>query len=270
MAKLINRLRIRIYQILEVAKKGDRASSVFDYLLVLLISFNVIAVILESEKSISDSYSTFFNLFELVSVIVFTIEYILRVWTCTFNNRYKLTLWGRLKFILSPLALIDLLAILPFYIPMLISIDLRFLRVLRLIRIFRLFKIARYSETIRTFGIVLKSKKEDLFITVFAVILLLIISSSLMYFFEYEAQPMEFSSIFAAMWWGIATLTTVGYGDIYPVTVAGKITGAFVALFGIGLFALPAGILGSGFIEEIQNRKNNTNVCPHCNKTINK
>ena len=162
----------------------------------------------------------------------------------------------------------DLIAILPFYLPMIMLIDLRFVRVLRLFRLLRVFKLGRYSESLRTLANVLKRKKEELFITIFVVMILLIIASSLMYFIENEAQPEIFSSIPSAMWWGVATLTTVGYGDAYPVTPVGKLLGAVIALLGIGMFALPTGILGSGFVEEMQRKREKRKICPNCGKEI--
>jgi len=166
------------------------------------------------------------------------------------------------------MALVDLLAILPFYLPMLLPIDLRFLRALRLMRLFRLLKMGRYVKSLRLMRHVLARRKEELLITLFSVLLLLVLSSSLMYFIEREAQPDKFASIPAAMWWGIATLTTIGYGDMYPVTALGKILGGFIALLGIGLFALPAGILASGFAAEIQQRDHPGKRCPHCGERI--
>jgi len=129
--------------------------------------------------------------------------------------------------------------------------------------------MGRYSESIKLFGKVLRAKKEELFIVVFAVFILLIISSSLLYYVEYEAQPEIFSNIPAAMWWGVATLTTVGYGDIYPITPAGKFLGAIISLLGIGLFALPAGVLSAGFIEEIRKIKEPVKTCPYCGANLN-
>lgn len=202
-------------------------------------------------------------------MVIFTIEYILRIWSCTVNASFKNLILGRIRFALTPLMIVDLLAILPFYLPMIISLDLRFLRVLRLIRIFRMFKLTRYSESLKMFGRVLKAKKEELLITGFMILILLIVSSSLMYFVESEVQPQTFSSIPNAMWWGVATLTTVGYGDVYPITPAGKFLGAIIALLGIGMFALPAGLLASGFVEEIQKKRSKPIICPHCGKNIN-
>lgn len=261
-------MKKRIHEILEVALPGDLASRIFDIFIVILIFLNVLAVILETLEKLSSQYSQFFKIFELFSVIVFTLEYVLRIWSCKENLKYKRPISGRLRFIFTPLLLVDLFAILPFYLPMFIPFDLRFIRAVRLIRLFRLFKLGRYSEAIKLFGKVLKAKKEELLITAFAIFILLTISSSLLYYVEHNAQPEVFSSIPAAMWWGVATLTTVGYGDIYPITIVGKVLGAIISLLGIGLFAMPAGILSAGFIEEIRKRKESVIICPHCGEKL--
>jgi len=261
-------MKKRIYEILEVALSGDKPSRIFDIFIVVLIFLNVLAVILETIESLSVQFVQFFKIFEIFSVVVFTLEYLLRVWSCSENQKYKKPLLGRIRFIITPLALIDLFAVLPFYLPMLIPFDLRFIRAVRLIRLFRLFKIGRYSESVKLFGKVLKGKKEELFIIVFVIFILLTISSSLLYYVEYEAQPEVFSSIPAAMWWGVITLTTVGYGDMCPITPLGKFFGAIISLLGIGMFALPAGILSAGFIEEIRKKKEKSSICPYCGKEI--
>jgi len=262
-------IRKRIFEILEKAKPGDIPSRIFDIFIMSLILVNVIMVILGTVKALATQYTVFFKLFEVISIAIFTIEYLLRLWSSTVNEQFKEPIRGRIRFALTPLSLVDLVAILPFYLPMVFPCDLRFIRIVRLLRIFRIFKIGRYSQAMKTFALVIKKKKEELFITVFAVLILLVISSSLMYFVENEAQPEVFSSIPAAMWWGVATLTTVGYGDVYPITGFGKFLGAIIALLGIGLFALPAGVIASGFIEEIQHRALERNICPYCGKEIN-
>lgn len=264
------KIKKRTYEILEVAAPGDVASRIFDIFIVVLIFLNVLAVILGTIEKLSIQFSDFFKIFEIFSVIVFTLEYILRIWSCTANPKYVKPTSGRVRFIFTPLALVDLFAILPFYLPMLIPFDLRFIRAIRLIRLFRLFKLGRYSDAIKLFGKVMKSKKEELFITIFAIFILLTISSSFLYYVEHEAQPEAFSNIPAAMWWGVATLTTVGYGDIYPITALGKVLGAIISLLGIGLFAMPAGILSAGFIEEIRKRREVLNICPHCGEKLDK
>lgn len=261
-------LQKRLYEIINPAVKDDLASRVCDIGLMALISINVIAVILESVDTIANKLGPIFSIFEMISVIIFTIEYAIRVWTCTVNAKFSSPLIGRIRFIFTFLSLVDLFAILPFYAPLLIPFDLRFLRAIRLIRLFRIFKFARYVEAMQTIIRVFNSKKHELAITALTVMLLLIISSSIMYFVEGKAQPDVFSSIPAAMWWGVVTLTTVGYGDIYPVTLVGKLMAAFIAILGIGLFALPAGILGSGFVDEVQRAKNKDITCPHCGGKI--
>lgn len=263
------KIKKRIFEILEVAAPGDLPSKIFDIFIMTLISLNVIAVIIETVEWLSSQYMVFFRNFEIFSVGIFTIEYISRIWSCTTNTRFENPILGRIRFALTPLLIVDLLAVLPFYLPMIVPLDLRFLRALRLLRIFRMFKMGRYSESLKMFGSVIKAKKEEIVIVLFVILILLIISSSLMYFVENESQPQAFSSIPHAMWWGVATLTTVGYGDVYPVTPMGKFLGAIIAILGIGMFALPTGILASGFIEEIQKRRIKRMICPHCGKDIN-
>ena len=254
---MIKRIKERLYKILEIAPVGDTVSKSFDILIMTLIIFNVIAVILATVERVDSQYQYYFRIFEIFSVTIFTIEYLLRLWTCTINKNFRNSVTGRIKYTLTPFAIIDLLAILPFYLPMIIPLDLRFIRAVRLFRLFRLFKMGRYSKAIFILKKVLKEKKEELVLVIFVVFLLLIIFSSLMYFIEKEAQPEAFSSIPEAMWWGIITLTTVGYGDVYPITPLGKILGALIAFLGIGMFALPAGILGSGLVEVVRGKEMN-------------
>ncbi len=164
--------------------------------------------------------------------------------------------------------LVDLAAILPFFLPFVI-VDLRFIRIIRLLRLFRLFKLARYSEPMRTLGEVFKAKAGDLAVAFFILFIVLIFASSLMYHAEHKAQPEIFSSIPASMWWGIVTLTTIGYGDTYPITILGKIIAAGVAVLGIAVYAIPTGIMASAFTEELRKRRiQKKNKCPHCGKEI--
>ena len=257
----------RTWEILEPSKNGDRASSLFDWLLLSLIFLNVIAVIVGSVSRIQSLYGSFFTSFEIFSVFVFTGEYLTRIWSATTDPRYARPIMGRIKLMLSPMVLVDLLAILPFYI-VAIGFDLRFIRAFRMLRLIRVFKLGRYFEALNFIGRVMKQKKEELVLTLGFLTLLLVMASCLMYAIENALQPDAFSSIPATMWWAVATLTTVGYGDIYPITTGGKVLGSLVAILGIGLFALPAGILGSGFIEEIQKTKQKGARCPHCDAEI--
>jgi voltage-gated potassium channel len=234
-----------------------------------LIALNTLAVILETVPSLAAAYGPFFVWFEIVSVVIFTIEYVLRLWSCTIRERFRAPVRGRLRFMITTLTLVDLIAILPFYLPMLIRIDFRFIRVLRFVRLFRLLKMSRYLRSLRLFGSIIHEKKEDLVLAIGIVLVILLFASSGMYVIENAAQPEAFSSIPAAMWWGIATLTTVGYGDIYPITPLGKVLGSIIALLGVGLFALPAGILASGFSDIMQRRHIRApRTCPHCGEVI--
>lgn len=231
-----------------------------------LIITNVVALILESYQEIRLPLGTFFWYFELFSVIVFTIEYLLRVWTADLAVHDPVSAFRkRLAFVFSFLGLIDLLAILPFYLPLLFPFDLRIVRILRLFRLLRIFKLGRYSKSLRTISSVIEETRAELLLTVFVAFILLILSSTLMYYVEGEAQPDNFASIGHSLWWAVATLTTVGYGDVYPITAAGKILSAIIALVGIGFVALPTGIISSAFIEKIQQEKQaKQRCCPRC------
>jgi len=265
-------LKYRIYKILEFAEPKDWLSKAFDIFILTLIFLNLVAVALETVDSLFQDYVVWFKGFEIFSVGVFTVEYVLRVWSCTVKPHYRHPVWGRIRYILTPLALVDLLAIVPFYLPLL-SPQLRVGRALRLFRLFRVLKLNRYTDSLKILGRVFRLKQEELLLSLFVLSVLLALASSLIYFAEHSAQPEAFSSIPKAMWWGTITLTTVGYGDVYPVTLVGRILGAILAVLGIGLFALPAGILASGFSEELQARKakkqsHSKTTCPHCGKVI--
>jgi len=260
-------LRKRIFEILEVGKPDDTLSRDFDIFIISLIGLNVIVLILESVERIHGLTPKIFSGFEYVSVMIFSLEYILRIWSCVEKPVYRKPITGRLRFSITPLALIDLLAILPFFLPF-TGLDLRFLRAVRMMRVFRVAKIGRYSQSLRLLQRVLTQKKEQLISTVFILFMLLIIASSMMYFAENRVQPKNFSSIPATMWWAVATLTTVGYGDVYPITHIGKLIASVIAILGIGMFALPTGILGAGFVEEIDRQHRKSIQCPNCGKVI--
>ncbi len=258
--------RKRSYEILEKGAADDKWSRKIDLFIISLIFLNVLAVILESVGSLKREYQLVFDYIELFSIYIFTIEYILRIWSITEKKEYAHPIQGRLKYLFSFSSLIDLIAVVPAYIPLLIGVDSRVIRGIRLLRLFRILKLSRYNRAFSHIRNVLRSKKEELIISLFAVLTLLIISSSLMYFVENKAQPEAFSSIPATMWWGVATLTTVGYGDVYPITSLGKLMAGIMAVLGVGLFALPAGILANGFGNTLEN---NNETCKHCGERIN-
>jgi voltage-gated potassium channel len=243
--------RRRVWEILEVARPGDRPSEHFDIGIRVLIALNVLAVILETVQTLGRPLQVFFVAFEVFSVAVFTIEYMARVWSSVEAPAYRRPVRGRVRFALTPLALIDLLAVLPSLLPML-GLDLRVLRGMRLFRLFRILKLTRYSASLQTMGRVFRRAREPLIITLSATGLAVLIASAIMYYAEHAAQPELFSSIPAAMWWGVVTLTTLGYGDMYPITTLGRVMGGVFAVSGILLIALPTAILGAAFVDVLQ------------------
>ncbi len=269
---MYKKVKKTVFEIVQLAEKGNLASRIFDLIIIALIIINLIVVILET-FDIPDNVRTINNYIEIISVIIFTIEYLLRLWTADLLYPDTNCILAKFRYIFSFMAIIDLLSILPFYLPLIFLIDLRVLRALRIIRLFRLFKINRYTVAFSTIATVFKRKASQLISSVFVVGILMIISSVLMYNVENQAQPDQFNNAFSALWWAVATLTTVGYGDIYPVTVLGKLLSAVIALLGIGLVAVPTGIITSGFMEVIEDDKTNhkeckKKFCPYCGNRI--
>ena len=246
--KKLNLNRKRVWKLLEPAEDNDNLSKFIDIFLVNLIFFNILMVILETVDTLYFRYKLWFIYFELFSVTIFSIEYVSRFWSCV-ENKTKSETNGkaRLRYIFSFSAIIDLIAILPSLLALLFpTVDLRFVRALR---IFRLLKFSRYSSSINTLLIVLWDQRKSLGAAFFILFIVLIISSSGMYIVEKDIQPDKFGSIPQSMWWSIVTLTTVGYGDVYPVTSMGKFFGSIIIILGIGTVALPSGILASAFTE---------------------
>jgi len=239
-------IRKRTYDILEAHREGDKVSKWIDNFLVVMIISNICLLVLETVPEIYSVAPSFFYQFELVSIIIFSLEYVLRVWSCGISHKYDHGIRGRLKFMSSPFAVIDLVALAPFFLPFL-GIDFRFLRAFRLLR---LIKIGRYSKSVLVFKQALSSKKDELMVSCFLIVVGILFSSCLIYYLEHEAQPKVFSSIPASMWWSVVTLTTVGYGDMSPITPIGKIVAGFIALSGIGLFTVPTAIIASAFVEQ--------------------
>lgn len=254
-------IRRRIYLILEPTEKGGILERIFEFLLIAIIVLNIIAIVCQSIKEVYDEYAQFFQYFEIFSVIFFTIEYFLRIYSIVENKKYGDPISGRIKYLGTPMSIIDLMAFVPFYLSFL-PLDLRFLRIFRLMGLLRMFKVARYMHALTMFKKVIYDRREQLVLSIFFILFILVIISTIMFYVEREAQPDKFSSIPATMWWGIATLTTVGYGDMVPITAWGRILGGMFAITGVGLLALPAGILSSGFFEMMHRPR--TRKCPHC------
>ena len=258
-------MKERVHDILQAAAPDQRLSRAFDIFLIVLIFLNAVALVLSTVQEIHDVAPLGFRIFEMVSIAFFTLEYLLRVWCCTVEERYASPVWGRVWYAVSPLALVDLVAIVPFYVAILggfTALDLRLLRTVRLLA--QVARLSRYSSGIRTLARVMRDRGHQLLTVIMVLTVLLLIASSLMFFAEHKAQPDKFANIPQAMWWSVITLTTVGYGDAVPVTVPGRLLAGLIAVLGIGLFALPAGILGSGFVDELRRSREQPMICPHC------
>ena len=241
-------LRTRCWELLEPGSEKDSLSKKVDIFLLLLISLNVFSVILETVDQLYNKYEKVFLYFEIFSVLIFTIEYFLRIWSCVSEKKFgKNNLNKRIRFVFTFSAIIDLIAILPSLIALIYpSVDLRFIRALRIVR---LLKFSRYSSSINSLLSVLWDQRRSFGAAFFILFIALIIASSGMYLVEKDVQPDKFGSIPDAMWWAVVTLTTVGYGDVTPITSVGRIFGSIIIILGIGTVALPSGILAAAFSD---------------------
>lgn len=262
-------IKVRIFNWIRDDDENDFISNIIDGAIIFLIMLNVLLVILDT-FSMSENYFKISKTIETVSIIVFTIEYLIRFWTSDLKYPHLSSNKARFKHTFSFMSLIDLLAILPFYMPFVFIVDLRVLRALRIVRLFRLFKINRYTKSFSNILTVFKNRKFELISSFFIVFLLMIISSVIMYSLENPAQPDVFSNALSGLWWAVATFTTVGYGDIYPITVGGKIMAGIMAVLGIGLVAVPTGIISAGFIEMMNHHVQDDpkSFCPYCGKKL--
>jgi len=248
----IRQTRLFVYNVLQNDEHDTLVSRSVDYFLIFLIMANVTAVIAESVDQWYYPYQEYFTLFENFSIVVFSLEYLLRLWSVAEAKPDNTTWQQRWEWLKSPSALIDLVAIAPAFLNFFVTIDLRFLRILRL---FRILKLTRYFASMRILLVVISKEKGSFQAVIFILIIMIVTASSGIYLVENHAQPEEFESIPKAMWWAVVTLTTVGYGDVIPITNAGKILGAIITILGVGLAALPAGILATGLANELAQRR---------------
>lgn len=263
---IIKNIKSIIYNVIREDDENTIYGNIFDWTIISLIIINILLVFIDTFNP-PQWFQNVSSGIEIFSIIIFTIEYIMRLWTADLKYTECSAIKARIRHIFSFMAIIDLLAILPFYLPFVFTIDLRILRALRILRLFRLFKVSRYTTAFQTIGIVFKHKAHQLISSVFVVALLMVIASLLMYNVEHDAQPEVFTNAFSGLWWAVATLTTVGYGDIYPITALGKLLSAVIALLGIGLVAVPSGIISAGFIEIVEKNdepNDKKQYCPYC------
>lgn len=247
-------LRRTVYRTLEAGQTTTPVERFADIGLMVLITLNVIAVILESVPSYNLAYHVYFYAFEAFSVAVFTVEYVLRVWSAPESHalKYRHPVFGRLRYMMTPMALLDLIVILPFYASFFFVLDLRVLRILRL---FRFFRLTRYSVAMVLLQQVIRQELANIMAALFVLTMMIVLAASITFLAEHRVQPEAFGSIPAALWWAIITMTTIGYGDVVPVTPIGKICGALIGIASVGMVALPAGILASGFNEALHRRR---------------
>ena len=256
----------RLWDIINPDRIGDKLSKRIDLFIMILILLNTIAVIIGTINFIDKKYGTYLHYFEIFSITIFTIEYLSRIWLCTQSTKYEKPILGRLRFALSYYAIIDLAAILPFYLPF-FTYDLRFIRMLRFLRIIRLLKIERYVSALGTIKKVFKRKKEELIITGTIFTIILTISSIIIFYAENAIQPHYFSDVLKTMWWSLNMLVRIETSPMRPITFLGKIFTSVIGVLGIGLIALPAGILSAGFLQ-IMVKKHKIKKCPHCGKDL--
>ncbi|MCA9271572.1 MAG: ion transporter [Phycisphaerales bacterium] len=260
-------IRDRVYEITSDKWGGGPLGVAFDIAIVSLILLSILAVVLESVDSIGERYRVWFAAFEVFAVSVFTIEYLLRVWSCTADPRYAHPVRGRLRFMASPLAIIDLLAILPFYLPF-VGVDLRSLRVFRLLRLLRLAKLGRYTRALGLIWRVMLRVRYELVSLAVVVVCFVLVASVLMYYAERSSGTEGFDDIPSSMLWTVTNLTPLSATSAKPLTVLGKLLSVCVAIVGVGIIALPTGIVGAGLVEELRAKRIQVQVCPHCSKPL--
>ena len=265
-------LQQRIWEVVEMHETQE--AYWFDKFIISLISLNLIAFVLETDPDLAAEFGHWFRTFDAISIGIFTVELAARLYACPSEQRFS-GKFGRLRYLFSLHGLVDLLAILPFYLQLIFSFfafDARFLRILRVLRFLKGF---HYSRSLQRLTQIFAGKSEELLSSLIVMLSLLFVTSTLMYYAEHEAQPDKFGSIVESMWWAVATLTTVGYGDVTPITTLGRFLGATSAIIGIGLFAIPTGILAAGFAESHEpvestktSEKTSQKVCDHCGQTL--
>jgi voltage-gated potassium channel len=249
----IKELRHRVYLVLEQGPVGESVSRFVDRLLITLIVANLVAVVLQSVPAIDARYALIFDIVEIVSLVVFTVEYALRLWSAPEHVPYRQIkpARARLKYALSPEGLVDLIAVLPFWFGFILPADLRVLQVLRIVRFF---KIARYSPAMRSLLDVLYSERRTLFGCLIISLGTALVAAALMHLAEGKVQPDKLGTIPEALWWSIVTIGTIGYGDVVPVTVIGKFIATATIFFGLVLMALPVGIIATAFADQVHRR----------------
>jgi len=245
--------RKRVFDIIQIGQEKDLASRAFDIFIVVNILLNITLMFMQTFDELS-AWKTQMHTLELVTVLFFVIEYVLRIWTADYLFPDSSPSHARLRFLLSFDGIVDLLTILPFFF---LSGFVAF-RMLRVVRIFHLFRINNTTDSFNVIKSVLLEKRNQILSSVFIITILMLASSLFMYSAEHNAQPENFKNAFSGIWWSMSTLLTVGYGDIYPITMAGKIMAIVIAFLGVGVVAIPTGIISAGFVQQYTNAEKGT------------
>lgn len=252
--------RHAVFNVIRDDDVNHLSGTVFDSIIIVFIFVTVAFVVLDTFQ-MPAWFAPVYKVVETISITVFTLEYILRIWTIPLAYPMLSPARARLKYIFSPMAMVDLLSVLPFFLPLFLPVDLSILQAARIIRLLRIFKIKRYTNALDGIAYVFKKRGSQLFSSVLIIFLLMLIASVLMFEIEHTVQPDKFDNALSAFWWAVATVTTVGYGDMYPITPMGRLLGSVIALLGIGLVAIPTGIISAGFVQ-VSNAKKKPNVAP--------
>lgn len=250
MNKTLEQRRKRIFEIVEVGNDVDNVSRGYDFLNTFFIILNLTVSIMYTFDHIKLQYGSWLLMLERITVATFCIDYILRLWTSKYRYSNLNEPKAVLKYMLSFTGIVDLLSFLPYYLPVFFPSGAVAFRMFRIVRIFRLFRINAYYDSLNVITEVITSKKQQLFSSVFIILVLMLASSLCMYSLEHNAQPEVFSNAFSGIWWAASTLLTVGYGDIYPITTLGKMFGIFITFLGVGMVAIPTGIISAGFVDQ--------------------
>lgn len=241
----LRRLRAQTFAILHVPDPGNRLARWVNWFLAALILLNAAAITLETVPSIRPEFARTLHAFEAMSTAIFIVEYLARLWTCVEQGHLSHPLWGRLRFMKQPLALLDLIAIVTWWTPW----DLRFLRVVRLVRLLRIFHLYEFEAALERLSDSLHRRRELLLVAVALMAVFVYLAGSLLYHIEHARQPQVFSSVPATFWWAVVTFNTIGYGDMVPLTPLGQVAAGLMAIFGVGVFALPTAIVIAAIIE---------------------
>lgn len=245
----------RIFEIIEVGAPGDYVSRVYDFIGAVAIILNLLVSIIATFAELRMAYGTILGVVERITVAFFAVDYLLRVWTAKYLRPDQTVGWATWWYLVSFTGLVDLFSFLPYYMPFFFPAGAAAFRMMRVVRIFRLFRINAYFDSINVITAVISSKKQQIISSVYIIVVLMLGSSLCMYSLEHEAQPEVFQNAFSGLWWSVSTLLTVGYGDIYPITTAGQLVGILITVLGVGMVAIPTGIISAGFVEQYSRLK---------------